>query len=291
MSDAKEIRKFYLKRLISILPLYYVYAIVNIIYNIADNGMYAVVEECLLMPIETLGLQSIFSTLFPFSHNGGSWFISCILICYFAFPLILILTKELTDKTKTIIVIVLGALLLWSPFVHHYFHTTSIYANPFFRLFEFSIGVLVCQMNIKQNTQNRIVRLFRTPYLCAITICILITGVSIARKIGVPSDFMLYNWIALPCFISLLISLGYIRFEIVQRSKIIQYLSALSFSIFLSQLVFVWKYVQSFVEIMSCDSNIFKIIISATICFVLANLLHFFIEKPSSRYLKTKLLK
>ena len=291
MTDAKTIRKFYIKRLISIIPLYYSYAVLNVIINIVRNGGHAVLEEAALFPIETLGLQSVFATLFPYSHNGGSWFISCILICYFVFPLIQSLTRDISDKTRMLTIVILGGILLWSPFVQHYFHTTSIYANPFFRMFEFSIGILVCQMNLQQSTTTKIIRILRNPSVCITTFILLVGGVSIAHKIGIPGDFILYNWVALPCFISLLVSLGYIKFEKLQGSKTIQYLSALSFSIFLSQLIVVWHSVKITMAYIGCESNVANIVVSATICFCLANLFHFCIEEPSAKYLKAKLLK
>ena len=290
MSDAKEIRKFYLKRLISILPLYYAWALLNVIINVVFKGAHAAIEELMLFPIETLGLQSIFSTLFPYSHNGGSWFISCILICYFVFPLLQTLTKGLTDKGRLALIAMLSGILLWSPIIQHYFHTTGIYTNPFFRAFEFIIGMLICQLNVKQNLESKMLEIIRTPYTCILTCCLLVAGVSIAYRLGIPGDYMLYSWIALPCFMSLLVSLGYLRFERLQGSKSIQYLSALSFSIFLSQLVAVWHSVRIAMEYIGCSSNIANIILSAFICFCLANCFHYFIEKPSTKYLKAKLL-
>lgn len=38
MTDSKEINKFYIKRLISILPLYYTWALINIGINIVMKG-------------------------------------------------------------------------------------------------------------------------------------------------------------------------------------------------------------------------------------------------------------
>lgn len=292
MADIKDVKNFYLKRLIAIIPLYYTYALINVAINIATNGGGNVAkEELLLFPIEALGLQTIFASLFNYSHNGGSWFISCILICYFIFPLIKNLTKDISDNTRIKIIVVLSVILLWGPIVQHHFHTCSIYENPFFRLFEFTIGILVCQVNMSQEINILIVKILRSYIACFLTILVLIFGVSIAFRIGVPADFMLYNWIALPCFISLLFSLGYIKLSGLQGSKIVQYLSAISYSLFLSQLLIVWKIVKDAMDTIGLNSNIANILLSATICFTIANILHYFIEKPSSRYLKTKFLK
>lgn len=102
---------------------------------------------------------------------------------------------------------------------------------------------------------------------------------------------MLYNWVALPCFISLLVSLGYIQFQRLQNSKTIQYLSALSFSIFLSQIKAVWYIVKYSLEYVGCESNIVKILLSAIICFTIANFFHYCVEIPSTKYMKSKFLK
>lgn len=291
MSDNKEIKRFYTKRLISILPLYYTWALIVIVTQIVAKGIPALWEEIILFPIETLGIQSVFSTLFPYSHNGGTWFISCILICYFVFPLIHLLSKQIDDKRRLMMIVILSAILLYSPFVRSYFHLQSIYSNPFFRILEFSIGVLVCQMNTKEETKCKIIQFLRKPTICIITIVILLVGVSVAYYIGIPEDYMLYNWVALPCFISLLVSLGYIQFQRLRDSKTIQYLSALSFSIFLSQIIDVWYVVKYAMEYVGCESNIVKILLSATVCFTIANFFHYCVEIPSAKYFKSKFLK
>lgn len=291
MTDTREIKRFYIKRLISILPLYYVWALIVTAANIISKGFPAIREEIILMPVETLGIQSVFSTLFPYSHNGGSWFISCILICYFAFPLLHLLTRQMHDKGRLILIICLSAILLYSPFVQLFFDLQSIYSNPFFRLLEFTIGVLVCQMNANGDTKCRIIQFLRKPAVCILTIAALFLVVSVAFYIGIPADFMLYSWVALPCFISLLVSLGYMKFQSIGDSKTIKYLSALSFSIFLSQIIAVWHIVKSAMEYVGCDNNIVKIIVSTIICFTIANFFHYCIEIPSAKYLKTKYLK
>ena len=285
VNDGSDIKKFYIKRLISILPLYYVYALINIAQNILFNGTEALVEELILCPIETLGIQSVFATLFPYSHNGGSWFISCILICYFLYPLLQTLTKVLSDNNRIWFILIMGFILLWSPFVQYCFDLQTIYSNPFFRVLEFTIGILISQMNLRRDTGYKLILLLRKPLMCILTAICLILGVSIAYYIGIPHDFMLYNWVALPCFISLLVSLGYINFR---PTKFVQYMSNISFSIFLSQLIVVWYGVKYILSYLGCDSNIAKILVSAAVCFGFANFLHFCIEKPATKYLKLK---
>ena len=290
LSDKNEIKNFYIKRLITILPLYYVYAIINVVINILWKGETAAIQELLLFPIETLGIQTFYSSLFPYSHNGGSWFISCILICYFVYPLLFLLTRQMTNKIRGVIIVILTGVLLWSPIIVHLFKLESIYSNPFFRVLEFSIGILVAQINTSQRNY-RLTLLLRSPLACVATILIFISGVTIAYFLGIPHDYMLYSWVALPCFISLLFSLGYLRFNKFQNSKVVKYLSALSFALFLSQIGVVWHFVRFVFQSLNIQNNIANIFLAALSCFCLANFLHYCVEKPSARILKEKFLR
>lgn len=289
MSKPEEFKHFYLKRLISILPLYFVWAFFMVIANVVINGRSAALQEIILFPVETLGIQSVFSSLFPFSHNGGSWFISCILICYLLFPLLHIITKNITDKNRIVLIIVLSGILLWSPFVQHYFHLKTIYSNPFFRALEFTIGILVSQLNTS-SSPSKLICIIRKPLCCLLSLVGLVVGVSVARKMNIPGDYMLYSWVALPCFVSLMISLGSYNFGKLQHSKVIKYLSELSFCLFLGQIIYVWYAVKFAFGYVGIESNTMKILVSFTIVLCIANVLHYFVEVPASRYLKQRFI-
>lgn len=109
---------------------------------------------------------------------------------------------------------------------------------------------------------------------------VLIIGVSYARQMNVPNDYMLYSWVALPCFVSLMVSLGYYNFRKLQESKIIKYLSEVSFCIFLGQILYVWYAVKYALGYVGCESNIAKIVVSFAVVFTIANVLHYFVEIP-----------
>lgn len=285
-----EIKTFYFKRLITIVPLYFAYAIINVTCNIIYSGRAAALNELLLSPIEILGLQSVFSSLFTYSHNGGSWFISCILICYLLYPLFHILFKHLTNKNRLFLVLLFVFILLWSPIIQQIFNLQTIYSNPFFRTLEFLLGVLVSQLNLFVDENNRMMRFIRSPFTCALSVFMLIVGVSMLKKYGLPNDYMLYSLVALPCFLCIIISLGYHRFNIAHGSKIILYLSKISFSFFLSQIIYMWYVVRDVLVYTGLYTNLIKIFVSLLVCVITANILHYLIEVPSSRFLKKKFL-
>lgn len=122
-----SIKRFYKKRLIAVWPLYIVTSILFIFFI----GKETIVQNVLLSPIEVLGLQSVFSSLFSFSHNGGTWFISCIWICYLLFPFLKMIGDGLSKKEHVFFMIFLGILLLYSPLIVKSFGTNSIYSNLF----------------------------------------------------------------------------------------------------------------------------------------------------------------
>lgn len=95
-SNISCIWQFYKKRAIGILPVYYVVAILYILFL----GEESVIQNIALAPIEMLGIQTVFSSLFEYTHNGGTWFISCILFCYLVFPFIQMCMKQLKTKRK-----------------------------------------------------------------------------------------------------------------------------------------------------------------------------------------------
>ena len=93
-----NIKLFYKKRYITILPIYYLVGTLYIIFFL--GGTESLQENVILMPIEILGLQSVFTSIFSVSHNGGTWFVSCILLCYLIYPFAQEIIKQISLKSK-----------------------------------------------------------------------------------------------------------------------------------------------------------------------------------------------
>lgn len=279
LTDKTSLRQFYAKRFWGIMPLYYFCGSIYVIYLIATSKEKAI-EELLLFPIEALGLQSYFSSLFEWSHNGGTWFISCLLICYFFYPFLEKTIGMLDRHSKICAVCALGGILLLAPIIQFKFHLASIYSNPFFRMCEFSIGILLAQINSLDNSDFKILKLLRNKCLALFVVTLLISAVTIALHLGIPGDYMLYNWIALPCFVVLFISGGgYTGSEPTG----IAYLCKISYAFFLMQL-YLWPITRKvFIVIGIPEINILKIIVSFSICLGGAIVLYEGIEKPIRR--------
>ena len=108
LMEKHNIGRFYSKRLLGIIPLYYTKAILFILIL----GNESLIENLLLFPIEALGLQTTFTSLFNVTHNGGTWFISCILLAYLIYPFLQTICKQLNAKTKVIVLLLLIFYLL-----------------------------------------------------------------------------------------------------------------------------------------------------------------------------------
>ena len=279
--QAPALKNFYLKRIFGIFPLYLV---VSVLY-ILTLGEESVFQNLVLLPIEILGLQSVFSTLFPVSHNGGTWFISCLLFAYLAFPLMQEVVKQMATRTKWMSLAICSAILFWSPLVVHTFKTDSIYSNPFFRGLEFFIGVLLCSLPIRDG----IAKILATWKALLVEVLLLVAGVSIAVRLNIfVGNYMLYDWIVIPLFACMILTLASFKSPRLQNSKVLRYASAASYAFFLAQTfnteIENWLFA-------ACDiqNNVLQIAVSVALCAVMAIALHELVEKPCAKVLKKKL--
>lgn len=278
----KRLKQFYIKRCISIMPLYYFVALIYILFL----GTETYRENLLLAPIEILGVQSVFSSIFSLTHNGGTWFVSCILCCYFIYPFLQEIIKQISDRAKVVVMGIGIFILLWSPFIVIKYNAVSIYANPFFRIIEFSIGIMLCALKDACN-KCKLTKYLHSWKIIILEYLLLVSGVTVAVKlrIGV-NDYMLYNWLGLPLFMLLLIGFSRTSISSEKVGLLIKYLSEISYAFFMAQF-FCFKMTNFIIGTLNINvTNIVKILLSLAICFVLAILLHELIEKPSMRILK-----
>lgn len=249
-------------------------------------------QEIELFPIETLGIQSVFCTLFSFSHNGGTWFVSCILICYSLFPVMFYLCREISDRNKIVLIAVFVFILLYSPIVVYLFKLSSIYSSPFFRFMEFSIGCLLSSLLINPiDFSVRRIKFLSSPLAFIFELFLLITGMTVASgilRIGV-GNYMLYSWIALPCFIFMVVTLSSVSPAFIEKSRVVSYLCSISYVFFLAQF-FTWRPVAFILmKIGLYDVNLVKILVSFILCLLISIFLHEFIEKPLKYFFSVKL--
>ncbi len=281
LSHISNIKIFYIKRALNLFPLYYVVSVIYIVLC----GTESLKENLILFPVELLGIQSVFTTLFPISHNDGTWFISCILFCYLIYPFLQEIVKQSNDNTKIKCCLVAIMIMLWSPIVVLKFDLSNIYSNPFFRMVEFFVGIILCSVREKLIYKKMYSKL--TIFIEWVILISMVTfGIKLKFQVG---NYMLYEWISLPLFGMILISMSKADFE-KANNKVIQYLCKISYAFFLAQF-FAFKITNKILMVLCKNSNLLKIIISFIVCLMLAVIFHETVEKNISIYLRRKILK
>lgn len=277
--EKNNLLKFYIRRIVSIIPLYYVVSLIYIIFL----GEESLTDNLLLFPIEALGLQSTFSSLFGVSHNDGTWFISCILLAYLIYPLIQTIVKQIHVSSKIVILFVLVIIETWAVVVSHRFGTARLYDNPFYRILEFGCGIIIADLNIKYD--YRWLHLLRNRWTLIITVIILFFGVSAMRHYCTFGDFMLYNVLVLPCCCIMLFSLGINSNSSLKENAVLQYFGKISYAFFLVQ-YFAWPIGKIAIRAFGYDSNLFRIFLTFSFCVLVSILLYEIVQRPIEKLSK-----
>ncbi len=264
--EIPQIKIFIKKRFFSIVPMYYIACILFVVLSLSTKKE-QIWEVILLAPVETMGFQSVFSSLFSYSHNGGTWFISCLLICYFLYPYIQELIKNTNKKTREVMLLLCVFVLLYSPFVVFLFKIKSIYSNPFFRLLEFIIGILLAAMTLDYEGNEK--RFVYNWYIVIIANLMIVIGISLGVSLNVDvGNYMLYSWIYLPCFIVTLIGLSGVESNILNNSKLLKLMSQVTFVFFLAQL-YSNQICKMLIKKYEIESNLIRILIGWSMCIII----------------------
>ena len=225
------LRAFYIKRFIGIIPMYYVCGLIFILTPFDPDPAW---KRAFIAPVEIFGIQSDFDGLFGHSHNGGTWFISCLVICYLLYPFFQELIKMASVRARSVLFIICGGILLYAPFVQYILNTGSIYSNPFFRCLEFIIGMLLASFKLDAGKKAK--EFLYNWWTIFISTIIMIAGVTIGVELNIsPGNYMLYSWICLPCFCIILFGISGIEFK-HDENILLKYFCNASYAIFLSQL-------------------------------------------------------
>lgn len=122
------------------------------------------------------------------------------------------------------------------------------------------------------------------------SVIFLLVGVSILVPI-IPNNYMLFNWIALPCWAILIMALGNKDIPSMQKSHSISYMSSISYTFFLAQMLALWPICKTIIKFVGIDGNIIRICLSLLMCTIISVLLHELIEVKAMKYLNNKYLK
>ena len=281
LQNVKSLGQFYRKRLAGILPSYYAAGLVYCIFR----GTESMTVNLVLAPMELLCLQSVYPSTFGLTHNGGTWFISCIVLCYGLFPFVKGCVNQLSTKEKCKSLLTVIGILLYSPIAVWYLGLPTIYSNPFIRGLEFAAGILLASLMTELKAHPSWNKLLTNKGVLLMEAVLVILSVSWLYSRGIArGNYLMYSFAVLPLFCLMLIGLAGTPWKKLHTSRLLSYASEISYAFFLVQL-FLWDIVRKWIAIVGMDNNWFRILSSFIICTGIAIAIHELIEKPSKKIL------
>lgn len=275
LDNVSQMKQFWIKRLITIIPSYY---LIHFLWLIFNRGQFK--EWLIMSPMELTGTQSAYSSFFGILHNGGTWFVSCILFCYFLYPLIHTIISKCSAKK----LIVLGAILLLADYYSEYlvsrYHLNTNYSNPWFRILEFSIGAIVCALMLKMPEKNAL--------KCAMcgAVCVAVAAVVIYGLMHYSFGTTILR-LSIPGVSVILMLSRSIKWK---GNKVISILSGMSYHFFLVQLI-LWDVSSKVLDVFGASGNKVKIAVSLVCCTVISFLMYMCFDKPIKKIAMKALMK
>ena len=281
------LKGFYLKRFLSLLPLYWA---ITILYFL-DNPVG--VDGIKMLPVEILGIQALFPVDFFMVHNGGTWFVSCLLICYVIFPLIVKMIDGMRREWLIVLCLLLTVFDLYALMITYRYGLVEMYSTPVSRCMQFAIGCIVAAIiKTGKNGSIKMPLYVVAAGSAAVTALLLITTTKMVDN-GLFADadilqkLAMYDIIAVPCFALLIFMLGCA--DTKAGGKILVHASNLAYAFFLAQL-FIFERSRMVFDAFDIHNNKLKMLTAFLICTAFAAVLHFVIEKPCNSFVRKKVL-
>ena len=218
----------------SIIPMYFLAGGLFVVLDIFLRKD-TILNVMRLLPITVTGTQAAFPS-FNFSHTGGTWFISCILICYLTFPVLKMIIVFTKKGLHGLLFGGSAVYLCYSYYIVYQLKIPSLYSNPFFRMIEFFLGMLaaalVADLDLFKFRKHQ-------PAVWASILgvhVIMVTAISALGRAGYGRGHYYTYCVYLLCFLALLLSYSGVEGKRFLRSKIITELSGAAYVFYLAQL-------------------------------------------------------
>lgn len=284
-TDECSLTAFYKKRIKRIYPSYLIFLLIMLVFR--QSFAKTPLQTINILIIDLFGLQAWFPKTFSILGNGGTWFISTILFLYIMYPLI---NKIVSCVNKKIIFIfcLFGGVLVGFSRVILGGDFQSYYALPIFRIFEFTIGVVIAEKIISYKDKEPIKSKaclfhFVILFLLYFGVVYSLYNVKLFDLDFFKTNYLSYNIVAIPIFALLIFFAYFVDLSHLPKAvkKAISFLSSLSFPFYIVQtlanrLLGVWKNDSLFGWEISHNWQI--LLIALSLNFVFAIML-FYLEK------------
>lgn len=272
---------FLLKRLSGIYPLYLFSATFYIVFY---NNL-TLLQNIMLIPLEISLMQSVYPNSFYVSHFSGTWFISCIVICYLLFPFVKKRVLQNSIRINFLVLLVIWFFCSYQFILVHFFNFAdnfvAVYNNPIVRFIEFLSGLIVADLFEKNKSKSLSKKLW---WMTPVVFFFFVSFIVVTERFRSMSLYF-YYFFSFPTFTLLLYLLGRLEslYPITFGKKIISVLSENTYAFFLAQF-FTWpmcKYINNHVFHL-CNNSLFLFCFAW--CSVFTVFMHYVIEKPCKRF-------
>jgi peptidoglycan/LPS O-acetylase OafA/YrhL len=276
-------KEFWIARIARIYPLHLLTLIISIPISLTSVSVLV-----WLVKLITNGL--LLQSFIPirdiyFSFNAPSWSISAELFFYALFPLIIIgyykFKNVLFLNLILIIMIPVGIYYLPEKFEHPLF-----YINPFLRIADFSIGILLYNLYERINIGNT--RLTRMATLFEIfSIMLLFLFFGFHKYIPQGYRYSCYYWIPMSAIIFVFAFQAGLFSKLLSH-KLLILLGEISFSFYLLHTLFIRCILGVNRKFVIIDNSYLLFTIVFTVALIASYYSYRFIELPASKYIKLK---
>lgn len=278
-TDIKKLTNFYIRRFSAIIP---VYLVVYLVYLVVIKTDLSWIKNLIIAPLELLLLQSTIGGTKAVLHNSGTWFVSCLGICYIMFPFLCEIIKQMNKKILLWFGLVLFIICGYVPIVVRIFEFNSSYSNPFFRLLEFMIGMIIAKVYVHSGGRGK-----KYINLVVLSFSALFTFVWVLQSMKI-GNYETYVIIAIPIFGYSMLCLARAN-EFVLHGKMISLANSICYEIFMAQF-FTWGITLKIVKyIPILNNNCGKVLISFAVCLVEAIVLYRLITRPVKKIIRNRM--
>ena len=232
VKDIVGILKYMKNRIIGIFPAYVFLLAVSFVWHFRLKE--TLFETIALLPVElTLSQTFYYIQLVMFAFNDNFWYVSVAFFLYLIFPGLNWVASQIKKPIPWIIILTLfSEYIYWISIKFPVIVETYYYINPIFRIPEFFVGILVCDLVKKHHAR---IRWF--VWVLATIIYMAIFLAMYMPLIGYAQNYNLFNIIVIPYVAILLIACASAPdwLERVSGSKPVTYLAGLGLTMYLCQ--------------------------------------------------------
>ncbi|MBQ6383200.1 MAG: acyltransferase [Clostridia bacterium] len=278
------VKTFLLKRMITIMPCYLLVVLIWPLVYPAQAGNWLA-----LLPVDLFGVQTAYRSLFGILHNGGTWFVSCILMAYVLYPVMKAVLNQDRKRRVCVALVILHFLLIYSNYIIPRFSLDGLYSNPLARSAEFMTGAAFSEIVFtdRKAVSDKSGHGGVLP-AAVVIVCLTVISLLIAKLNGAGVRDTVQGYLILPAVLLCLLASAFLRFPLLERSKILALLSGMSYPFFLTQ-CFLWDLTSRVLGLLGLGGNTAKLGVSFITCFVISFVVFRFYDKPVRKFLLKKI--